>query len=284
MNELPLNIQKDIRRYHPVKTDGLTLYPVLVREYTEFAIARPALEVMQQSFPVALMRVPLLAALYQMDIEAAAAGEIPAGLFARALLVLALSLRLGEGQDINARMQQFRMAFDPKNPATLLCLRFMDNDGEEKEITPTLFQKLRPIIAAQNGVKIEDDDANPDIVKARKDMAAAAGGNIDANVDDLISAVSALSHADESEIDEWPILKLEKTARAYERVLGYIVCGISEGSGASWKTGNPTPHPFFARSDDGTGLFAPLGETDNGGKVEAPDRIRQLATQTIQFP
>lgn len=285
MSELPMHILRSVRRYQPIETDGLTLWPVLVREYENFLIARSALEVMHQSLPVAMMRVPLLSALYQMDFDAVLNGEQPVGLFSRALLMLALSLRLGEGLSTEERMRQFRMMVDHENPAKLVALRFTDNDGEEHDITPALYAKLRPIIAAQNGVKLETDSANPDIVKARKMMAAANAGNLDPNLDDLICAVSVLTRTDEEAIDEWPILKLEKTSRAYERVLGYLVCGISEGSGATWKTGNPVPHPFFAKLDNGAGLFAPLGSTDNkDGKTDAPERIRRIAEQTIQYP
>lgn len=282
--ELPLNIFQAANRYKPIEVDGLTVYPIPVRFYTEFLMARPALEVLHQSLPVAMMRIPLLSALYQMDYEAVLMEKPIVGLFSRALLMLALSLRLGEGLGTEERMRQFRMMVDPENPARLIALRFTGEDGEEHDISPASYQKLRPIIAAQNGVKLESDSANPDIVKARKDMASANAGMLEPNIEDLISAVSALTRTDEEAIDEWPILKLEKTSKAYERILGYIVCGVSEGSGATWKTGNPVPHPFFAKADNGAGLFAPLGSNNHDGKTDAPERVRRIAEQTIQYP
>ena len=283
--ELPLNILRGIRRYQPITSDDLTLYPVLVREYENFLIARPALEVLHQSLPVALMRVPLLSALYRIDIEAVLNGGEAVGIFSRALLMLALSLRLGEGLDVEGRIRQFRVLYDRDDPAKLIGLVFEDSGGKEHQISPATFQKIRPIIAAQNGVKLESDEANPDIVKAKKDMAAASAGNLDPNIDDLIYAIAVLTQHDETEIDEWPILKLENTSKSFERILGYIVCGVAEGSGATWKTGNPVPHPFFSKLDNGAGMFAPLdSNNDSGGKTEAPERIRRIAEQTIQYP
>lgn len=275
MSELPLTIKRSIRRYEPIQTDGLTLYPVLVKEYELFLMARPALEVMQQSLPVALMRVPLLSALYQMDYEAALERKAPTGLFSRALLILALSLRLGEGQDAAERIGQFRLAADPKEPTTLLRLIFTDADGNEKEIRPVQYQTLRQIIAAQNGVTLESDLANPDIVKAKKNLSGANAVPLNATVDDMIAGVSALSGAEEAEIEEWPILKLDTRMTAYRRLIDYIICGIGEVNGTTWKGGNPTPHPFFARADNGAGLFSVIGENNNG-KAEAPTAAKEL--------
>lgn len=275
--ELPMNIQRAVRRYEKIEQDGLTLYPIVVREYDELSVARPALEVMQQSLPVALMRVPLLSALYQMDYEAALAGEIPSGLFSRALLALALSLRLGEGLMIEKRVKQFHIAIERQDPKILKCLRFTDRDGNEKEIRPVQFQTLRQIIAAQNGIRLESDLANPEIVKARQKMSSAGSIKLDANIDDLIAAVSALSGAEEAEIEGWPILKLERRSTSYQRILSYLVCGIGEVNGTSWKGGNPTPHPFFQREDDGSGLFSSVTERGDRGP---PKAAREIIAQT----
>ena len=279
-----MSIQKAAARYKPIETDGLTLYPILVKEYQEFLVARSSLEVMQQSFPVALMRVPLLTALYQMDCEAILNEEQPTGLFSRALLMLALSLRLGEEQTIEERMRAFHVLIDRENPLVLQRLVFYDADGQEKEITPALFGKLRLIIAAQNGVKIESDTANPDIVKAQQDMASAGAINLDANIDDWISAVSALTGTAEEEIDDWPILKFQRRSDSFRRIIDYIVCGVGECSGmVQWPKGNPCPHPFFAKVQDGGGVLTAMGGTGYGSKPAPPkagEAIRDF-TRTI---
>ncbi|MFR5026480.1 MAG: hypothetical protein ACLTC3_10085 [Evtepia gabavorous] len=75
--ELSSAIRRAIRRDEPVVVDGITLYPIRVAEYEEFLTARPAIEVMQRTFPVRLLSVPLLQALYTMDLEAVEAGQAP---------------------------------------------------------------------------------------------------------------------------------------------------------------------------------------------------------------
>ena len=278
MAELPFNIQRAVRRYEPITTDGITLYPVLVAEYDLYSIGRTALEVMHQSLPVAMMRIPLLSALYRMDYEAAVGGETPTGLFSRTLLALALSLRLGEGEDIEGRIERFTVIVDREKPENLMCLRFTDQDGEEKEIRPVAYAKLREIIAAQNGVKLESDLANPDLVRAQK-LAGSGGVSLDANADDLISGVAALSGLDENDILDWPILKLEKRTRSYRKLLDYLICGIGEVNGTTWNGGNPTPHPFFDRISDGSGFLKLMGE-DEKRKTAPPVAAQIVAEQS----
>ena len=274
MSELPLQIQRLAKQYKPIQQGGLTLYPILVREFEEFSIAQPALEVLHQSLPVALIRMPLLAALYAMDYDAVVSGQTATGLFARARLLLALSLRLGDGLEANQRVELMKVVVDRNDPRSLICLRFTDSNGEELAITPPQFKNLREIIAAQNGVDMLDESANPDIVKAQKLMQE---GNVqlDVTVDALVSAVSALSGTDEADIYEWPILKLKKRSDAYLRILDYLVCGIGETNGATWKNGNPTPHPFFKKIQNG-GFATPM----DTGKSNVPAGVQQIVAQT----
>ena len=275
MTELPFNIAKAITRYEKIEYEGLVLWPVLVKEYDEFLISRPALEVLHQSLPVAMMRIPLLSALYRIDYEASQSGKPLTGLFSRALLGLALSLRLGEGLDTEKRVRMFQIAVDRNDRAMLVGLRYTDNDGKECEIKPPSYRMLRMIIAAQNGVRMESEKANPAIVEAKKKMSS-GGVALNASADALISAVAALSQTDEDEIYNWPILKLEKRSQTFMRVLQYVVNGIGEMSGATWKGGNPTPHPFFERADNGGGLFSPVSEGEGKSAPEAAKKIAQL--------
>lgn len=282
---LPLNIQQSVSRYKPIEAEGLTLYPILVKHYDEFAIARPSLEVMHQSFPVRFMRVPLLSALYAMDYEAVLNGTTPSGLFSRALLALALSLRLGEELELEKRLELFRIAVDREKPEKLLRVQFTDSVGKEYDISPPQFKILREIIAAQNGVRLEDDKANPDLVEAQKKMTSAKSVALDVNINTLICAVATLSQVDEAEIDEWPILKLENKAQTFRRIIDYMICGIGEANGTEWKGGNPNPHPFFARIENGSGLLSAIGgkpsNTPGSRTISAPpDAAIKLAEQT----
>lgn len=275
MNELPFAIQRAVRKYEDITVDGFVLSPILVREYDLFSVARPAIEVMHQSLPVALLRMPLIQALYQMDYDASLNGRQPSGLFSRTMLALALSFRLGESEDIAERLKQFEVVVERKNPQKLLCLRFTDRSGEMRELKPGQYTKLRPIIAAQNGVRLESDLANPDIVRAKKAMASAKAPMLNASVDNLISSISALCGVDEAEIDDWPILKLENRANSYHRMMDYMICGFAQANGTEWQTGNPIPHPFFERVAN-NGLFSEIGSQESGTKKAPPSAAQEL--------
>lgn len=97
MQDLSPEMAKAIRRFEPIETEGLTLYPICVKEINEFTMARPAIEFMQQSLPVALLSKPLLQAYYQIELDAAANGQPGSGLFYKSILFLLLALRAGEG-------------------------------------------------------------------------------------------------------------------------------------------------------------------------------------------
>lgn len=270
MNDLPILIQKSIRRYEPVTVDGLVLWPVLVREYDDFLVARTALEVLHQSLPVRFLRIPLLSAFYKMDYEARLNGQPMTGLFYVALLGLALSLRLGEGEEPSERVGRFRIMVERDDPASLTRLQFTDSDGQEKMILPAAYGELRKIIAAQNGVKLESDRADPDLVQAEKDLAEMNGVSLDATVEDLISGMAALTGVEEEEIENWPILKLQRRQTSYQRVLDYLICGIGQMSGTTWKGGNPHPSPFFDRLDEnGFGAHMALGDFAGGAGERA---------------
>lgn len=280
METLPFNILKAANRYKTIEVDGLKMYPVLVAEYSDFIIAQPAISVMHQSLPVTFLRMPLLAALYAMDYEAVSNGQQATGLFSRSLIGLALSLRIGEGQSVEERMKAFQVLIDRENPAKLVGLRFVDEEGQLKEIKPAQYAQLRQIIAAQNGVKLEDDKANPDIVKAQRDMESASTAQLDANIEDWISAISALTGTAEEEIDQWPILKFQRRSESLQRVLNYLVCGFGEMSGTTWKGGNPAPHPWFARANNGNGVLNAMGGSADGTQPAPPQAATAIREMT----
>lgn len=268
-DKLPLAIQKAVRQYAPIQSDGLIFYPVLVEEIDEYLTAQPALTAMQQAFPVRYVSMPLLSAYYGMEYEAQIKGEESEGLFFRALLILALSLRLGQGRDVMERVRLFKLIVDPQHPERLKSLKFQFNGEEICEITPIAFQRIRPIIAAQNGAELISEDANPDLVQAENDLADIKSPKLDVKIDNIIDTLSLVTGKDESEILQWPVAKLFRMRSALERMTEHVMCGIAEGGGASWKKGNPYPSLFFDRAKDETVGLMPLESFANGAGVGA---------------
>lgn len=267
MSDIPEKYLKQIRRYEPVDTEGMRFYPILVEEYEEFLLARSAIDFMQQRLPRMMVNMPILQAYYMLDSQSIEDEQIPTGLMARALLFLALSLRLGQGLPVENRIALFRPRISESG--RLKSLLFSPDGEEICEITPAAFQRLRPILAAQNGLEIQPDDANPALVDAEQELAKKKAPELVTEPESLVASVAALSGADEKEIYEWPIAKLLNRQRAIHRALDYLICGIGEAQGTKWKKGNPCPNPFFDRKKEGSAAKVALTEFASGAALNA---------------
>ena len=262
--ELTPNIKKRIRRYQAVETEGLTLYPVKMAEREEFYYARPALDMVQQSLPVAYAAMPLLSAYYKMEYEAARNGENNVGLFAMALLALALSLRLGTGRTPEERLKLFRIRVDAKDPSRLAAVEFWQGGEELRSVTPVQFQRLRPIMAAQNGVELTSEDANPELVEAERELQELGGANLSGDFSQRMATVCALCRVEEDDVEEWPILKFKTMAETWQRIVGFAVCAVAQAQGTQWKGGNPYPSLFYERTDHYNAALRPMDEVTRG--------------------
>lgn len=261
--ELSRNIKRAADRYEPVETAGLTLWPIRVCEQEEFERARPAIDVIQQALPVRYAVMPLLTAYWAMDLESMERGEEPVGLFNRALAFLALALRLGEGRSLSDRIRLFHVKLSPENTMDLKGICFTWNGEEEITITPVQFQRLRAILAYQNGIELTDEDANPDLLEAEAELARRNGPKLRRDPAGLLSSIALFTGCEETEMDEWPLLKLKRRQEAIQRAADYLICGISEGNGVKWKGGNPVPHLFYDREREDAGAMTPLSQFTN---------------------
>ena len=267
MSEIPTKFKRQIRRYEPVETEGLTLYPILVDEYEDFLIARSAIECMQQALPLAMVNMPILSAYHALDKQSIRDEKIPTGLMARALLFLALSLRIGQGLPAEKRIAMFHTRADEKG--RLKSVVFTPDGEEICEITPAQFQRLRPILAAQNGIEIPPEDANPELVWTEEELRRQKAPDLDVNLESLIHSVATICGLEEKDLYDWPIAKLLDRQRALHRAFDYLICGIGESQGTKWKKGNPVPHPFFDRKKDGSAAKVALSDFAGGAALNA---------------
>lgn len=268
MNDLPLNMVREISRYRPIEAEGLTLYPIRVHEFEAFSMARAAIEFMQQSLPVALMSKPLLQAFYTLEFEAAAQGKPSVGLLYQSILFLILSMRAGEGRETGERMKCARIC--PKeNDSRVLDAILIEDGGAVLRVTPVQFQRIRPILAAQNGIELVSENANPELVQAERDLAEMNAPKLDYRLESMMASIALVSGEDETEMYDWPILKLMRRKEALQRVMGYLLCGVAEAQGAKWKGGNPFPSPLFAKEDNGSGGVIAMESFAGGAGMRA---------------
>ena len=271
MKELPAHIMEAVHSYRPVAINGFTLYPIRVRNYTQLLVARQGISFMQQSLPVELMNMPFLQALYRVDFDRTINGEPTTGLFASCLVALAYALRLTYWDEAaEEACKRFTIEVDQNDPGKLKGLLFDINDDESMFMTPKQFNRVREVIAAQNGITIQEEDDNPELVQAEQDIANQKAPNLDINVFSMVHSIAALTHTDEAEIFDWPVLKLHHRMESFKKILDYMVCGIGESQGTKWKGGNPCPNPWFDKINTGKGGLVALSEFAGG-----------QATQTI---
>ena len=270
MKELPIAIQDRIDRYLPVTAEGLTLWPVTVRRAREFSLARASLDFVVQSLPVTLLSMPLLEAFYRADLEELEQNGTTRGLFHAAALLLALTLRLGGEDEPALQMEHFRIVTDEQNPLRLLEIQFLTEDGTIS-VSPRTFQKIRPILAAQNGVDMPSVTANPEILAMERLKAEKNLAGLDPKLTDKIIFAAQCCGVPEEEVWDWPILKLERNTAAGSRRLDYLAVQIATLSGFStFKDGNPVPSPYFARKRSGLQSVQRLGNL--GAQAEAAVR------------
>lgn len=269
MENLSFEIQKSIRKYEPIEIDGLKLYPITVDRYEEFLFARRSLDFLQQSLPVNLISVPLLDAYYRMDIQAVENGEQGSGLFTAALLLLGLALRLTPHGDVEQILNSFQIVADRNDTSRLKYLRFTTDGEEIHQFTPIQFTRLKPILAAQNGVELESTDANPELIEADHVLAEKNAPDLEMSIEAMVNAAALLTKTDESDIMNWPILKLENRLSSAKKFLDYVICGIGAAQGTSWTGGNPSPHPWFERTKKKDGGLIAVEKFANGQGLQA---------------
>lgn len=271
MNELPFSIQDKIDRYEPITTDGITTYPILVKHMRLFAFCKPVLDFIHQSLPVALLNIPLLDAFYKLDLEELKQTGKAKGLISASILLLCLSLRLGEGLEPQEMAKLSIIVPDRKDPERLAGLQFFPPDGSAPVfVTPRQFAALRKIIAAQNGAELVSETANPEIIAAERLMAQNHADDLDPQIFDKVIFAAHGSGAAEEDVWEWPILKMERHATVYKRTLDYSALLTAEASGmVEFKSGNPVPSPFFAKKKNGLSSMQDLGAVGNGKAQEA---------------
>lgn len=250
--DLSVYIKRQADRYRPITAEGVTLYPITVEDLEIFYSTRPALEFMHQILPVDLMMKPLLTALYQLEISIQIQdSNIKFDLFTKTVLLLALALRLGQGKPEEERIAMCRVEFDKNNPLELIALRYQKEDGGEIVITPAAYEKLRPIIAAQNGAEIQPLDANPQLILAERQILADRNPDLKRQPANKVAWVAAKSGVDEEDVYRWPILKFERRATVLQLELNYLIHGITQYSGlVRYENGNPCPSPYYERDLD----------------------------------
>ena len=224
--------------------------------YEEFQLYKQVLLLRLSTLPAAYGVKDYFSAIYLMDLDAIKNTGNPVGFISMFFQLLMLALRL----PIEETGERIQIIPKDESGRTLDGVNVRLQDGNKVLLKLNDLQEIREAIAFLNGEKLPDESENPELVRAREQLAEIGSARLDANVNDLISSVAYASGLREKELLDWTIREFNSRVSAISRQLLYVICGINEGSGATWKNGNPAPSWYFDRHVSPSEAFTPVGQ------------------------
>lgn len=254
MSNTPVSDSKAIRRGEPIYKHGLTLYPVLMTNYEEYAAAKSVLLLRQSTLPAQYAAMPFLNALFEMDYESILQTGKPVGHLFRLLLILMLALRLPREELESA------VRLETEGERTLKAILIRQGD-ETAKITPANFVQIRRIIAEQNGDMLPDESDNAELIQAERDFADLRSEPLDYDIDSMIDSVAYNSHVSHDEIMGWTIRQFEIRRATIRRDKLFTIYTQAEMSGmVTFQKGNPYPSYEFDRQKGDLEVLIPEHE------------------------
>lgn len=221
----------------PIEIEGLTLYPITMRAYRTFEAAKSALLIRQGSLPVEYAVMSYLCAIYAMDYDAYKETGKPLGFIAQTLVMLSLAMRF----PVDALRRNMTYEVDPQDERKLKCLQLRVGENIIR-ITPSLFDRVRKMIADQNGLELPDESENTDLVEAEMDIAAAAGTNVEFDFRTMLASVARDQRCRRAELLDYTIREFTELRDAIERDKLFTIYRAAEIAGTvKFKNGNPYP-------------------------------------------
>lgn len=254
-----------VRENREIEYEGLTFYPLTVRDFELYRSGQAAWELMMSSLPPKLARLSWCAALEQIDRMSGTNV-----FFGAAMNVLARALKL-ECATVNGRKGFLISTVKRGDALEGVFLR-------EYNVVLTMQQmdEVRRIIALQNDYQIPNENWNPDLVADVQYTQAQDAPRLKAEIEDWVYSVAVNSGEKAEEIWSWPIRKLKCCDRAIERTLGYQIYTLAGAAGlVKFKHGAPYPTWRFDKKADLPGAFKTMGELEENAKGQLPEAQEQ---------
>lgn len=249
-----------VRRNKPIVYHGLTFSPMTVEQLALYQAAKPSFELMQSSLPPKLATLSWCECLDALDRQGKSEGKETVFLTV-VLIVIAIVTNLPHVNENGEDVYPLREVRAKDGNLLSLIVGKMDNPTI---LTMHDMDEIRKIIAAQNLYEIPDESWNPDLVRARKYLAATAQNNVKYDVDDLVNSVALNAHVKPSDVWDWTIRDFILQQNAIDRKLNYQIFMTAEHSGfVKFKKGNPYPSWKFDRNSEMPTEFKTIGELDD---------------------
>nr|DAL34552.1 MAG TPA_asm: hypothetical protein [Caudoviricetes sp.] len=256
----------EVRENKEIEFNGLTFFPLTVRDFPLYRSAAAAFELMQSSLPPKFARLSWCQCLDEMD----KLGNGSAFL-SPVLNVLAKALRL-ERIHLPSGDYGYQISTLRKD-GSLIGIYIREH---ETVLTIQMMDEVRQLIAAQNDYQIPDENWNPELVAAEQYLANQNTPKLDVEVDAWVYSVAANVGRDADELWDWPIRKFKGFDKAIDRTLGYQIYKLAEAVGLTkFENGAPYPTWRFDRISELPAGFKTLTQLEAKAKGQLPEPISQ---------
>ncbi len=255
-----------VRENREIEFEGLTFYPLTVRDFSLYRSAAAAFELMQSSLPPKFARLSWCQCIDEMD-------KLGNGspFLAPVLNVLAKALRL-ERIMLSDGEYGYQI-FTLRNEDTLAGI-WIKEHGITLSIQ--MMDEVRQIIAAQNDYQIPDENWNPELVEAEQYLANQNAPKLDVEIEAWVYSVAANIGKDADELWNWPIRKFKGFDRAIDRSLGYQIFMLAKAVGLTkFENGVPYPTWKFDKIAELPNGFKTLAQIEAKAKGQLPEPISQ---------
>lgn len=247
----------------PVVYENLEFHPLKVKDYHHYARAKNAFELMLGSLSPRLARLPWCACLWALDKECEQQTGQLGEYLVSVMIVLAKALRL-EGDDSNGSLP-LRPVFAQDGQLTAIMVG--EYTGTFVLLDMIKMDKVRRIIADQNGYDIPNEEWNPELVRAAQENARRNSLGLQSSFETLLYSVASNAHCRAKDILDWSIREFHGMQEAIDRNYGYLIYTLAEKSGnVTFSKGNPYPTWKFDRKSDMPTGFKSIAELDAGAK------------------
>lgn len=256
----------EVRENKEIEFNGLTFYPLTVRDFSLYRSAAAAFELMQASLPPKLARLSWCQCLDEMDKLGKGSAFLDPVLNVLAKALRLERIRLPDGaygyQISTLRRDETLLGIYIREHQTVLTIPMMD--------------EVRQIIAAQNGYQIPDESWNPELVAAEQYLSSTNTPKLDVEIEAWVYSVAANTGKDSDELWNWPIRKFRGYDRAIERKLGYQIYTLAQAVGLTkFEKGPPYPTWKFDRLSELPAGFKTLTQLEAKAKGQLPEPISQ---------
>lgn len=229
-----------IRKGLPIEALGLQFFPITMADYEEFLECKSVLAIRMTSLAKAnieYLSMPFLSVLWAIELDSIMQTGKAVGFFERIIRLLYLSLRL----EYDSEKAFNNIYCEQNNPRNLFYIEVTQTDGQPVKISPMDFQqKIRPLLAEQNGIELPDESETPEIVKTENDLQQDGGNKLKYDLDTLLASVANASGVRECEMYCWSVIEFERRKQAIERKVNYTIYAQAEMSGmVKFQKGNP---------------------------------------------